>query len=302
MTHKRKVKYEQLIIIYIAYTALWLILIPMVKAPQFPLNVDISLSEFVPAQDILTELATIFIIILPLTSIFSLLIGGYILTPIVIILHKLFFRSKIYYGIQYESHLESGSFLSLGFYPVLMSINLASIFNRPEIWGFILESNLIAEINVVWRIPALIRFFAMTILLMFTYGISIFLFSPVWYLRDSGIIYTNKRKIENSQESFHLKSLGDWFQTLLKSYAGIGAILNYIFIVYLIATNFINEWDFVVLILWFGLPFYLVLSMIPALIFNDLIRRHRINFTRKLAYKMGIKEKAIISFELKGIE
>ncbi len=302
MTQKRKVKYQQLIIIFIIYIALWLVLVPMIKSPQFPLNVDVSLSEFVPAQDILTELATIFIIILPLTSILSLLIGGYILTPIVIILHKLFFRSKNFYGIQYESHLEERRFLSLGLYPVLMSINLASIFNRPEIWGFLLESNLIADINNVWRIPALTRFFAMTILLMFTYGISIFLFSPVWYLRDSGIIYTNKRKIEQSQESFNLRSLGDWFQTLLKSYAGIGAILTYIFIVYLITTSFINEWDIAVLILWFGLPFYLVLSMIPALIFNDLIKGHRINFTRKLAYKMGIKEKAITSFEFKAIE
>jgi hypothetical protein len=135
--------------------------------------------------------------------------------------------------------------------------------------------------------------------LIFTYGISVFFFSPVWYLRDSGIIYTNKQKVEQSQESFTVKSLGDWFQTLLKSYAGIGAIITYSFIVYTIATSSTNEWDFVVLILWFGLPFYLVLSMIPALILNDIIREHRINFTRKIANKMGIKEKAIISFEFK---
>ncbi|MFW9949028.1 MAG: hypothetical protein ACFFKA_02745, partial [Candidatus Thorarchaeota archaeon] len=208
MTRKIKKTYLKLIIVYIIYITLWLILIPTIKSPAFPLNVDLSLSRFVPAQDVLTGLALIFTIILPITSIFSLLIGGYILTPIVIILHKLFFRSKNYYGIQYQSHLESGRFLSLGFYPVLMAINLASIFNRPEIWGFLLESNLINEINAVWRIPALTRFFAMTILLIFTYGISIFFFSPVWYLQDSGIIYTNKKKIQESQESFTVKSLG----------------------------------------------------------------------------------------------
>jgi hypothetical protein len=137
---------------------------------------------------------------------------------------------------------------------------------------------------------------------VFTYGISILCYSPVWYLQDSGIIYTNKKKIHESQESFTVKSLGDWFHSLLKSYAGIGALLTYIFIVYVIVTSFINEWDIAVLILWFGIPFFLILSMIPALIFNDLIRKHRVNYTRKLERWMGIKEKAVISFELKESE
>ena len=302
MTRRIKKAYLKLIIGYIIYITLWLILIQIIKSPAFPLNVDVSLSSIVPAQDVLTGLAIIFIIILPITSIIGLSIGGYILTPIIMILHKLLFKSKNYYGIQYHSHIEEGRFLVLGFYPALLAINLASVFNRPEIWSFLLESNLINEINAVWRIPALTRFFALTILLVFTYGVSIFCYSPVWYLQDSGIIYTNKKKIFESQESFTVKSLGDWFHSLLKSYAGIGALLTYIFIVYVITTSFINEWDIAVLLLWFGLPFFLILSMIPALIFNDLIRKHRINYTRKLARKMGIKEKAVISFEFKESE
>jgi hypothetical protein len=106
--------------------------------------VDVTLSRIVPAQDVLTGLAIIFIIILPIASIIGLSLGGYLLTPIIMILHKLLFRSKNYYGIQYQSHIEEGRFLALGFYPALLAINLASVFNRPEIWGLLLESNLIS--------------------------------------------------------------------------------------------------------------------------------------------------------------
>jgi hypothetical protein len=302
MTEKRISRYKSLLIIYGLYILFWIIFIPTVKSPIFPNFTDAALSRFIPAQDIVLELAIIFLIILPLSSTFSLLIGGYFFTPIVLVIHKAFFRKKMFYGIQYESNLEEGRFLSLGFYPVLMAINFAYIFNNPQTWGFLLESNLVDEIDIVLGIPSLTRFLGMTILLMFTYGISIFLFSPVWYLRDSGIIYTNKKKVENSEEYFTIKSLGDWFQTLLKSYAGIGAILTYIFIVYFIISTFISPWDLAVVALWFGLPLFLLLSLIPALICNDLIRNHRINFTRKLSNKMGITDKTLISFEFKKFD
>lgn len=300
MSVKRISKYKSLFILYALYIIFWIIFIPFIRSPIFPNFPDATLTRFVPAQDMVLELAIIFLIILPISSIISLLIGGYLLTPIVIILHRAFFRNKMFYGIQYKSNLEEGRFISLGFYPVLMSINLASIFNSPQTWGFLLESNLVDEIELALGVPALTRFLGMTILLMFTFGISIFLFSPVWYLQDSGIIYTNKLRVEKSEEYFVIKSIGDWFQTLLKSYAGIGAVLTYIFIVYDIITTFINPWDLTVIALWFGLPFFLILSLIPAIIANDLIKNHRIKFTRKLSNKLGIKNKALISFEFKS--
>ena len=118
--------------------------------------------------------------------------------------------------------------------------------------------------------------------------------------------YNHKDKIKDSQELFTIKSIGDWFQTILKSYAGIGAIITYILIVYnFVSTLIENTGDPRVfmnipsLILWLGLPFYLVVSLIPALICNDLIKNHRIKFIRNIGERIGITHTAIISFELK---
>jgi hypothetical protein len=134
-------------------------------------------------------------------------------------------------------------------------------------------------------------------------------FSSVWFLKDSGIIYSNKERLINSEESFTLKSIGDWLQTMLRSYAGIGSIITYIIIIYDFLTNFINNLGFPGnllnipgIILWLGLPLYLAISLIPALIFNDLIKRRRSSYVRKVGKKFGIKDSVEISFEFKKKE
>ena len=53
------------------------------------------------------------------------------------------------------------------------------------------------------------------------------------------------------------------------------------------------------LFLWLGLPFYLVFSMIPAVIVHDAFKKHRLRYVRKIAYGIGIRDTAFVSFELK---
>jgi hypothetical protein len=190
-----------------------------------------------------------------------------------------------------------------------MAINLSSIFLTPAIIQFILEADIVAEIDVVSRAPVLTRFLAEAILLMITYGVSTMFFSSVWFLKDSGIIYSNKERLINSEESFTLKSIGDWLQTILRSYAGIGSIITYIIIIYDFLTNFLNNLGFPGnilnipgIILWLGLPLYLAISLIPALIFNDIIKKNRSSFIRKFGKKLGIKDTVEITFEFKKKE
>jgi hypothetical protein len=152
----------------------------------------------------------------------------------------------------------------------------------------------------------LTRFFADVILLMFTFGLATMFFSSVWSLRDSGIIYSNKSKIENSNESIVLRSIGDWFQTILRSYAGIGAIITYILVVNDFIRRFIDNYDapgnvfnIPSLILWLGLPLYLTISLVPTVIINDVLRNRRVNYIRKISSKLGIKDTVMITFEFK---
>ncbi len=222
------------------------------------------------------------------------------------ILLKLFYRSNKYYGIQYESEDKKISLISSGFYPVLMAVNLSFIFLTPEIISGILEVDVISNFAVASKIPVFIRLLGQIILLIFTFGASTLLFSPVWLLKDSGIVFTTKNKVENSNETFLIKSIGEWFQTLLKGYAGIGVILTYFFVIFDFVILFINNIGFPgnllnipSLFLWLGLPFYLVLSMIPAVILNDGLKKRRLSYVRKIAHRIGIRDPAIVSFELK---
>ncbi|MFX0155511.1 MAG: hypothetical protein ACFE9Q_13395 [Candidatus Hodarchaeota archaeon] len=272
----------------------------------FKPTIPIALTRFVPLNDVLLELALIFIIILPLSSLFGLLIGGYLITPIILYIHKKFYGSKMYYGIQIEQRSEKLHLFSKSFFPVLMAINLSSILLTPTIVQFILSTDIIIEFDTASKIPILTRFFADIILLMFTLGLSTLLFSSVWFLKDSGIIYSNKQKIENSNESIVLRSIGDWFQTILRSYAGIGAIFTYVLVVSDFITKFIenyglpgNIFNIPSLILWLGLPLYLTISLVPTIVVNDLIKRNRINYIRKISKKAGIKDSAFITFEFK---
>jgi len=306
MSKAKTSRYRNLIIIYIFYIIFWIILASIMRAIIFPEGTPIALTQFIPVDDVLTELVLVFIILIPISGIIGALLGGYILSPIIMILHKLFFKSKRYYGLQYKSEDKKISLLSSGLYPVLMAVNLSFIFLTPEIISGILEADVIANFAVVLKVPVFIRLLGQTILLIFTFGASTFVFSPVWLLKDSGIVFTTKNKVENSNETLLIKSIGEWFQTLLKGYAGIGVILTYFFVIFDFVVLFISNIGFPgnmlnipSLFLWLGLPFYLVLSMIPAVILHDALKKHRLSYVRKIAHRIGIRDAVIVSFELK---
>ena len=302
---KRISKYRNLLILYIFYIVFWIIIIGILSE-LFKPPTRIALTNFIPFDDIFLELGFIFIIILPLSALIGLIIGGYFITPIILYFHKRIYGSKKYYGIQLEPSSDKLKLFSKSFFPVLMAINLSSILLTPTVVQFILSNDAMNEFDVLSKIPTLTRFFTEIILLMFTLGLATMFFSSVWFLKDSGIIYSNKQKIVDSNELIVLRSIGDWYQTILRSYAGIAAIITYILVVHDFVTRYIenfgapgNVFNIPSLILWLGLPFYLAISLIPALIVNDSIKKKRINFVRKISKRIGIKDIAVISLEFK---
>ncbi|UCD00825.1 MAG: hypothetical protein JSV23_08040 [Promethearchaeota archaeon] len=302
-TSKRISKYRNLLIIYVIYIIFWIIIVGILSVLIKP-TARIALTRFSPSGDLLLELGLIFIIILPLSALIGLIIGGYLITPIILYLHKKIYGSKKYYGIQFEPRLDKIKIFSKSFFPVLMAINLSFIFLTPPVLESIVSDTLLTAFNLLFHI--LTRFFGEIILLTLTLGLATMFFSSVWFLKDSGIIYSNKKKIVNSNELIVLRSIGDWYQTILRSYAGIAAIITYILVVQDFFTRYIenfgvpeNVYNIPSLILWLGLPFYLAISLIPALIVNDLIKKKRIKFVRKIGEKLGIKDTAIITFELR---
>ena len=306
MPTEKKSRYRNLIILYVLYIVFWFILSSIMSVIIFPEGTPNAVIQFIPVDDVLAILVLVFLVFIPISGIIGALLGGYVLSPLIMIMHKFFYRSKKFYGIQYESEEEKVSLLKSGFYPVLMAVNLSFIFLTPEIISAILEADVINVFAISLRIPVFIRILSQTILLIFTFGASTVLFSPVWLLKDSGIVFTNKNRVENSNETLLIKSIGEWFQTLLKGYAGIGVIFTYFFVIYDFVILFIenighpgNMLNIPSLFLWLGLPFYLVFSMIPAVIVHDGLKKRRLNYVRKIAHRIGIRDAAIVSFELK---
>ncbi|MFX0059370.1 MAG: hypothetical protein ACFE85_06900 [Candidatus Hodarchaeota archaeon] len=308
MSHKKIFKYKYLVLLYIFYIVLWVIIISIMRL-IFREDFPIALSRFVPFDSVFNELAFLFIIIIPVSSIIGFVLGGYFLTPVVIYIHKKIFGKKMFYGIHYQPSIDKIKLFSKAIFPAFMAINLSTLFLTPEIVSFLLDATLVTEFETIMKVGVLVRLLSESVLLMFTFGLALGLFSIVWFLEDSGIIYSNKKSInslERAEEPFTLKSMGDWFQTIFKSYAGLGAIISYVLIIYEFLTNFIknlgipgNLLNIPSLVLWLGLPFYLVLAAIPCLILNDLIRNHRIKYIRKIADKFKIRDPALISFQLK---
>ncbi|MFX0076593.1 MAG: hypothetical protein ACFE96_14215 [Candidatus Hermodarchaeota archaeon] len=309
MRNKKISRYQDLIVYYGLYILFWIVLSALMRVIIFPEGTPPAFFQYFPANDVITIMVVVFLIFIPISGIIGALIGGYILTPLILVLHKLFFKSSKFHSIQYESEDEKISLLKSGFYPVLLAVNLSFMFVTPEIISAVIEADVIAEIGVTLRRPVFLYLLTQTILLIFTFGASTILFSPVWLLKDSGIVYTTKDKVENSNKPFLIKSIGEWFQTLLKGYAGIGVIFTYIFVIYRFVDLFLqnfglpgNVLNIPSLFLWLGLPFYLVFSMIPAIVVHDALKKRRLSYIRKIAHKIGIQDAAIVSFELKKQE
>jgi len=303
---KKKPRYRNLILLFFLYIIFWVVLIAILQRLFRPPS-GLALSRWIPLNNVFIELGLIFVLILPISAIIGLVVGGYLITPLILFIHKKILGSKKFYGIQSEPSSEEGKLLSRGFFPVLMAINLSSIFLNPAVLKLILAADILLEFDEVAKIPILTKFLAELILLMITFGVATTFFSSVWFLKDSGIIYSNKQKVVKSDESLVVRSIGDWYQTILRSYAGIGAVITYISVIQDFVTRFINIYgqpgymfNIPSLILWLGMPFYLILSLIPAIIFADLIKKNRISYIRNIGRKIGIKESAIISLEFSG--
>ncbi len=133
---------------------------------------------------------------------------------------------------------------------------------------------------------------------LFTIGISMALFSPIWFLLDAGISYSNQKKVDNTEKLVESKSVGGYYYNFLKGYVGIGVIIAYYQVIAEIFAEHIGlSPQFIINILIFALfMFLLTIAAIPAVIILDLTKEHRIKYVRKRANKMGITESVEVVF------
>lgn len=191
------------------------------------------------------------------------------------------------YGVSAPTSLVTVKFrfLGRGLFLGLVAISFALIF-APFLIPFVLHV-------YVWDWgsgePSFFRFIVTLIL---TSGLAAVLFTGVWFLNDTGLSYSNQAKVLESGGLIEIRSVGGWFEQLLRGYASISVIFSYLIIITGFWTSIQGVSDPLTLILLativFPIPIYMVLAVLPTLVILDLIKDHRTAFMLKVAKKLGI--------------
>lgn len=247
------------------------------------------------------EIVLLFLVFWPLGIIVGGLFAGYILSPLFLFFHKKTIGIKMSYGIQ--DNRESPKFKSIfkGVFPALMAINFSLMFALNTT----IANAVVHDIGDVSEMPSVILIIAFTVILTITNIIAWALFSPVWFLSDAGIVYSNQERVETKQLDNPIigRSVGGWYMYLLKGYAGIAVIFSYYQLISTYITEFTGGSDLIALIinliLLLPIMFFLSIAAIPAFILLDITKKHRINYVRKWAEKFGISKKVEILFQEK---
>ncbi|GAH44180.1 unnamed protein product [marine sediment metagenome] len=199
------------------------------------------------------------------------------------------------YGIQ--ENLKSQKFKSMykGIFPALLAINFSLM--------FALDNNIatavVYNIGDISNMPSTVYIIAFLIILSITIIIAMGLFSPVWFLNDAGIVYSNQEKVRKKQLEQNIigRSVGGWYMNLMKGYAGIAVIFSYFQLISIFLNEMSGPMIIPNIILFLPMMFLISIAAIPAFILLDLIKEHRNRYIRKWAEKFGITKKVAISFQ-----
>jgi hypothetical protein len=240
------------------------------------------------------EISFVFIVI-PISSTIGAIIGGYALAPIFLLSHKTIYKKAIY-GIQETNPAKTFKRTLQGYYPSLLAFNINSIilFLAPMIRNQLLTPGMLEGARLVYQ-----YIFENLFLLMFTIALSMLIFSPGWFLIDAGIVYSTEEQVRGTDRPVEGRTVGGVFNDYLKGYSGFSIAFSYLQMLVVSYGDIINveRVDIAQLIGFFGIPVYVILTVIPTFILLDLTRNHRIQYVRRVAAKIGISRVVKISFE-----
>lgn len=251
-------------------------------------------SPLIPLTNVFHEIMFVFVVI-PISSSIGAIVGGYALTPIFLLSHKRIYRKAIY-GIQETDTAKKFKRALQGYYPGLLAFNISSIilFIAPMIRNRLLSPGMLEEAPLVYQ-----YIFENLFLLMFTIALGMLIFSPGWFLIDAGIVYSTEEQVRGTDRPVEGRTVGGVFNDYLKGYSGFSIAFSYLQILLVSFDDLfgVERVDIVSLIGFFGIPVYVILTVIPTFILLDLTRDHRIQYVRRVAAKIGITRVVKISFE-----
>ena len=222
-------KYKTALIIIIAYYVLLLCLSYYVESNELFDN-PIYLTPIIPSDDMYVQVNLILLIFVPVSALIGGLIGGYLLSPILLFLHRSIFGSRYSYWIQERPKSQNFGAMLQGYFPALLTININSIilFSFPWIIDLILNQEFLERAVIYGSVYTNYYVPGFLVLLMVTISLGTLIFSPTWFLTDAGIIYSNKEKLRGRNKLVEVRTVGGRFTDYLRGYAGIGVALAYL--------------------------------------------------------------------------
>jgi len=249
------------------------------------------LTQYLNINSIGTEMGLIFILIIPASSIVGYLFGGYVFSPVFLYFHVKIFGKRVDYGIR-ENEYSGFKYGAEGIFSSLMAINFTLLLlNIPGLAEIVVGNSWDDATGFIRAFP---------VILVFTLFFTAILFSPTWYLMDSGILYSNEKNLKETNKPIEVRSIGRWYGQFLKGYAGFSVVLTYFdFIrIFLFEQPVFEPILFIVLLLIFiPFPLLLILPTIPTLIVSDKMKERRVKHIKKIARKLGITSQVEVTFK-----
>lgn len=289
--------YRKSLIIFCIYCIFW---VGLSIAISRILGYGQNLTPLIPFSDAGMEVGLISILLLPISSIIGMLIGGYLFSPLFLYLHTKIFGNRYQYGIYFKPEYRKFKFTSQGLFSALMAINISLLLLNPDTVRFI-SGNLSASPEDLTANEYVVAF---VVLLILTTALTNLIFSPTWFLMDSGITYSNKKKLEETNKPLEIRSIGRWYEQFLKGYAGVSVLISYVeFItIFFIEIGRDLALFIVTLIMFIPFPIIMIIPNIPALIILDKIKEKRNKFILNKARNFGITDTMEVSIDLKKEE
>ncbi|MFX0073300.1 MAG: hypothetical protein ACFFAO_19650 [Candidatus Hermodarchaeota archaeon] len=279
-------KYMKPLLIY-AFLNLFLIVLVLIIINSID-DVGGNWIRFSPTNNAAYDVVYMFIMI-TICAIIGGTFVGYALGPLYLYAHKKIVGRKMIYGIQEKEKPDKfKKYFLKGLFPALMALNFALMFAFTD-WVQTIATTNQGESGETTPMVTLLALLALMT------GISMGVFSSAWFLLDAGIVYTNKEKVKDLSDPIEIRSVGGWYNYLLKGYAGISVILSfYAFFWYMYEImeigNRIDGMNIMFIIFYPTLPLVIAILSFPALILLDLTHNHRKKYIRKIAEKFKISE------------
>jgi hypothetical protein len=193
----QSIKYKNAFLIFLVYAVLVIVFIILVAIGRGK-----QMSPFVPGETLAVELLVIYLIAFILGPIVGIFLG-FVFGPIFLFIQKKILGRKLIYGIQDRPEEKQFKKTIRALFPALMALNFAMLLARSPLIESIVapEESPIAAINPIVVIA----------MLMFTIMIAFGLFAGIWFLLNSGLIYSNREKDSESDQPIETRSVRGFF-------------------------------------------------------------------------------------------